>query len=1073
MKFAYRAAALKAALCSGVSFGLLAATPALAQSQILEGNYIKIGVNEQGTLGFGGNATPGILYDGTGTGSFNPSYDYLTPGSPFEGFTIAGTNSGSNFSLVNNNDSMASITGGTLTSYNGVEYNGTTHAQRAVWTATVSDLFSITNDYYFDLTDQQVHITTSITALTDLTGLTFSRALDPDAMATAGDSSETNNVRGTDTVSDKDLVYAEALVSKYVIGLYTNTSFEHNSAVTNWTTDTASYLAGTDIGNGDNTIGLGFSLGDLLNGSTLSFDYSYLFGTDIKSAIGGTGNITGNNSTSELLNGSVLPVIDGGTLTVDAEGSYASDIAITSNNGTIDTDGKNAALTGVISGDGGLTKTGEGTLVLTGANTYAGGTTIEQGTLVGSTTSIHGNVLNNAALIIDQQIDGSFGGDVSGTGSLTKDGSGTVVLTGANSYTGGTTILAGALVGDTASLQGDVANAGTLVFDQTANGSYAGSVSGSGTLVKTGSGALELTGTNAYSGGTVISEGTLIGDTGSIQGDVLNGANLVFDQTDNGAYAGQITGSGSLTKEGTGTLNLTGTSDYSGATTINEGRLAVNGSIVNSVVTVEGSGTIGGNGTIGGLIIRNRATAAPGNSIGHIKVDGTVLFERGSAYALEINADGRADLVSATGTATIEGGTINVLAEAGDYKPQTSYVFLTADGGVTGTFEGVTSNLAFLTPTLAYAANSVSLTVTRNDVTFARAGRTANQVAVGGAIDGTFPIGSSIYDALVGSSTDQIGSGLDSLSGEIHAAALSVAADDAARLRRTLLGRAQQAASSSASGRKVALWSQFGGAWVNKDGDGNSADIHSSGYEFIAGIEFNPTETLKLGLAGGTSHSDVTLRRRASSADIDAVFGALYASAAFGQVTLRGGASYSDLDTDTERSIDYRSLQDELKASSSGSVKQAFAEAGYAVKLGAGQIEPFAGFNALWLKGKRFAETGEAAALNGSSRSQAYGWTSAGVRAVVGNPDASVIGRAKIAWEHATSDIDVASRVAFAAGGDSFLVQGTPLSRDNVNLEAGLEWRATSAFSLGAGYTGIIGSRGEDHSVRASATLRF
>ncbi|WEK42245.1 MAG: hypothetical protein P0Y64_12670 [Candidatus Sphingomonas colombiensis] len=134
MKFVNRAAAVKVALCSSASLVLLVTTPAWAAPQVLSGDFIKIGLNDAGTLGFGGNTSPGILYDGTGSGSFNPNYDYLTPGSPFEGFTISGTKGGSTFGYVNNNDGTLSITGGSLTSYNGVAYNGSTYDQRAVWT---------------------------------------------------------------------------------------------------------------------------------------------------------------------------------------------------------------------------------------------------------------------------------------------------------------------------------------------------------------------------------------------------------------------------------------------------------------------------------------------------------------------------------------------------------------------------------------------------------------------------------------------------------------------------------------------------------------------------------------------------------------------------------------------------------------------------------------------------------------------------------------------------------------------------------------------------------------------------
>ncbi|PPT16861.1 hypothetical protein XaCFBP7622_21055, partial [Xanthomonas arboricola] len=78
-------------------------------------------------------------------------------------------------------------------------------------------------------------------------------------------------------------------------------------------------------------------------------------------------------------------------------------------------------------------------------------------------------------------------------------------------YTGGTTITAGTLIGDTTSLQGDIANNAALVFNQDTGGVYAGTLSGTGSLQKAGTGALQLLGPNTYTGGTVISAGSLIG----------------------------------------------------------------------------------------------------------------------------------------------------------------------------------------------------------------------------------------------------------------------------------------------------------------------------------------------------------------------------------------------------------------------------------------------------------------------------------------------------------------------------------------------------------------------------------
>ena len=216
----------------------------------------------------------------------------------------------------------------------------------------------------------------------------------------------------------------------------------------------------------------------------------------------------------------------------------------------------------MISGTGSLTKSGAGTLTLTGANTYSGGTTVSAGTLAGNATSLQGSIVNNAIVSFNQAAAGTYAGSMSGTGSLAKSGAGTLILSGVNSYTGGTTLTAGTLQGNSASLQGNIAASNTtvVVFDQAAAGTYSGVLSGAGSLTKTGAGTLTLTGVNTYTGGTRFNGGTIAAASDARLGTgalTFNGGALQTLAAFNSAKAVSLLGVGTIDTNGFA-ANLTG-----------------------------------------------------------------------------------------------------------------------------------------------------------------------------------------------------------------------------------------------------------------------------------------------------------------------------------------------------------------------------------------------------------------------------------------------------------------------------------------------------------------------------------
>jgi len=299
MSYASKALAAASALLMGTS--------AIAAPLVLEGNYVKIGVNDAGTVGSGGNTSPGILYDSTGTATFNPAYDYLTPGSPFEGWTVKGIDTDGTtvlFNYGNNNASYASVNviTGTLVDYSGVSYRGLTFDNRAVWSGSVTE-FDIEHDYRFNDNQQFVDINTRLEFKMNVPTLYFGRFTDPDARAAAGDSSQTLNVRGyAGGVPATNVVLSEALASKYALGLFTAATNSNTGISAGWTTDPIDYYNGVDDGDGDYTIGMAFMFSGINTGDIINIQYAYIFGPSSYDAAsgavaGGAGGATSSSFT--------------------------------------------------------------------------------------------------------------------------------------------------------------------------------------------------------------------------------------------------------------------------------------------------------------------------------------------------------------------------------------------------------------------------------------------------------------------------------------------------------------------------------------------------------------------------------------------------------------------------------------------------------------------------------------------------------------------------------------------------------------------------------------------------------
>jgi autotransporter-associated beta strand protein len=420
--------------------------------------------------------------------------------------------------------------------------------------------------------------------------------------------------------------------------------------------------------------------------------------------------------------------------------------------------------TGLTSAGGSLTKLGTGTLVLTGANSYTGGTTISAGTLQignGSTTgSITGNIVNNGTLEFSRSNAVTYANVVSGTGSLTKSASGTLTLTGANTYSGGTTFrggsvnvgsagalgstgmlsFAGGILQYSASNQTDysarLSNAASQTFSIDTNNQAVtygtGLTSAGGSLIKLGTGTLTLTGANTYTGGTTVSAGTLqVGNgstTGSIAGNIVDNGTLAFNRSDALTFAGVVSGTGVLNQIGAGTTTLTGANSagngqFTGTANVNAGTLAIDGTFGDTAtraatVNVNSGGTLRGSGTIAGsVVVASGGTVSAGNSPGTLTVSQDYTLNAGSTSVFELGTPGVIggidnDLINVGRNLTL-GGTLNAVSSVNGAASPVSgeYRLFNYGGSLTGTFAAVTTPIAQSATVFTNIAGQVNLLI--------------------------------------------------------------------------------------------------------------------------------------------------------------------------------------------------------------------------------------------------------------------------------------------------------------------------------------------------------------------------
>lgn len=662
-----------------------------------------------------------------------------------------------------------------------------------------------------------------------------------------------------------------------------------------------------------------FNMSGLISGAgslTKTLPGTLVLSNGLNSYVGGTamnGGVVQVTLDGQLGNAAGGLFFNGGTLECAATFSSARPSTFTGD-GTIQVDPTFfLTLTGGSMGAGSLTKTGTGTLVISTASfSHTGGTTISTGMLsfgAGGSLSSTGSVDVDAGALFDVNALGGPQtiGDLSGAGNVSL---------GATLTTGGS-------------------NASTT---------FSGIISGAGGLVKQGTGTFILTGLNTYLGGTTVSDGTLAGNTSTLPCPMINNSNLRFDQIFPASYPCAINGTGNLIVEGGGLLNLVFPVTQNAVVVSNGGMLAVNtpltstaptnGFTVNAGCLLQGIGPITSDVDIFG-------TLSPGNSIGTMHIIGDVTFQLGSQLLIEMDPT-TADLLNVTGSVTIvPGSTIAIFPVIGVYSPFTTYTIVDATGStISGTFTTESISLPSFIYDVVYPGDRILLTL--GIVPFSDLPLSGSATAVAQCLSSAnAAAGSDLADNIITSLRFMTLSEMENTMNQMSPAifnGLDCAEEVAIEQVIGTLSRQMHLLSPrlcNESPQKMRIWNDAFVASASQKGSGQNVGYDAQPIGDAAGVDFLLGDSSFLGVSIGYVQNQMHWKEQGGSGRMHNAYASLYSKGWISSQWYAQGALIGSLNTyDIHRSIafigeQFSPFQREASSQSSGQSCLSHFETGY------------------------------------------------------------------------------------------------------------------------------------------------
>jgi fibronectin-binding autotransporter adhesin len=860
----------------------------------------------------------------------------------------------------------------------------------------------------------------------------------------------------------------------------------------------------------------------------------------------GTGQIRLDNAT--LLLGSALQTI-----------TAPQPILLNPGGGTLEVQFlENLTLTGFLNGSGTLTEFGLGTLVLTDVNQYSGGTNIELGTVAVSTDANLGTgslLLDRGTLealagitsskpitlgagggtfLADASTSSTLSGPINGAGGFTKEGPGTLVLAGVSSYGGPTDVAEGTLkagspmalspnsaftvnsildlngfsnaVGSLAGT-GGVTNNGAAAAALTAGGNnlrtiFSGTLSdGVGVLklTKTGTEILTLSGTNTYSGATLVATGVLgAGSAHAFSPASAFTVNGVLDLGGNSNTIGSLTGNGQVTSNGLeiGPLiaskgPVTNLSQAAARLSVgaNNASTVFNGNIIDGLGTIGltkiGSGTLvltGDNTYSGGTLVSSGTLTVAGPQalgLGNVTVDGGVLTadprtinvrgnyvqNAGGTLQLQIAgaSPGQYDNLAVTGNASLN-GTLQLVSLGFQPRAGNELTLVSASGSVAGQFAKVADPFGpghgFNTVEVVYEPKQVLLVFLNLSGPPGPPPIIPISISVPeispGDLTAVYDIG--FADALIGRLTledrlDALRAGCTGFSSNMKLNGATTSAGGKEALDGKTPALAEPVLEPGCQNR-WGVWVTGAGDFASVEGDANNRGFDFTTGSATVGLDYRLTDHLAIGLMGEYAHTWTGLQP--GHIDVDTGRGGLYGTWYNHGIYLNGGVFGGHNTYETSRA----NVEGLSTGSTEGAEWSGFLGAGYDRHLGAFSVGPIASLQYTSVNLDGFSERGSLAPLAIHSQSIESLTSDVGLRASYQLAIGKVLVEPSLraTWEHEYKYSAIPITAGFAEfSAPALTFSGPQIGQDSAVISAGIIVQLTATLSTYLHYDGQVG----------------